>query len=154
MKKISIAWGCMLVAMTSAAPLLHAQATDKTLVSWVTLTNKAIRAGSVLTIQDGDRFDGIIFAERDAHKWMAGSNNFHRTQENRDGSTEETADDKTLVQMAIVYQGDRSKRRPGSAALIVSSPTGATVVGRPAASHSVISRSYSSLLALDPCGPR
>ena len=105
--KTTITLGCILIAMTSDAPLLHAQGTDKTLVSWVTLTNKAIRAGSVLTIQDGDRFDGIIFAERDAHKWMAGSNNFHRTQENRDGSPEETADDKTLVQMAIVYQGDR-----------------------------------------------
>jgi hypothetical protein len=31
----------------------HAADTDKTLVSWVTITDKNVRAGSVLTIQRG-----------------------------------------------------------------------------------------------------
>jgi len=91
----------MMVCTTYAAD------TDKTLVAWVTLADKNVRAGSVLTIQQGNRFDGIIFAERDARKWMAGSNGFARTQEVRDQSPEETADDRTLVQMAVVYRGDR-----------------------------------------------
>lgn len=80
--------------------------TDKTLVSWVTLTNKDVRAGSILTIQDGDQFDGIVFAEKDPRKWMAGSDFFRRTQKNRSKTTVETADSKTQIQMAIVYKGD------------------------------------------------
>ena len=83
------------------------QGTDKTLVSWVTLADKNVRAGSVLTIQDGSQFDGIVFAERDVNKWMAGSNGFLRTQKDRDKSSKETADNKTMVQMAIVYKGKR-----------------------------------------------
>jgi len=81
--------------------------TDKTLVAWVTLTDKSIRAGSVLTIQEGPRFDGIIFAERAAGKWMAGSDNFRRLGKDPGAYPAETADSKTLVQMAIVYEGDR-----------------------------------------------
>ena len=46
------------ICTASAAP------TDKTLVAWVTLADKSVRAGAVLTIQDGPRFDGIVFAEK------------------------------------------------------------------------------------------
>ena len=81
--------------------------TDKTLVSWVTLTDKNIRSGSVLTVQVGRGFDGIVFAERAAGKWMAGSDGFRRTGKNPGAFPAETADSKTLVQMAIVYKGDR-----------------------------------------------
>jgi sucrose-6-phosphate hydrolase SacC (GH32 family) len=86
---------------------LSADDANKTLVSWVTLKDKGVRAGSVLTIQDGDRFDGIIFAERAAGKWMAGSNFFSRTEKDQNANPVESADDKTLVQMAIVYHGSR-----------------------------------------------
>ena len=96
-------------ALVPPAPMCKAQApkTDKTLVSWVTLTDKGVRAGSVLTVQVGNQFDGIVFAERAAGKWMAGSSNFRRTQKHPDQNAAETADGKTVVQMAIVYQGDR-----------------------------------------------
>ncbi|MDP6636919.1 MAG: GH32 C-terminal domain-containing protein [Phycisphaerae bacterium] len=88
--------------------------TDKTLVSWVTITDKNVRAGSVLTVQVGPVFDGIIWAERAPGKWMAGSNAFARTGKNPQSFPPETADKKTVLQMAIVYKGDQiSIRRNG-----------------------------------------
>ena len=94
----------MVFVMCGAA---QAASTDKTLVSWVTLTDKNVRAGSVLTVQVGVEFDGIVFAERAAGKWMAGSHAFQRTGTNPNAYAAETADKKTLIQMAIVYKGDR-----------------------------------------------
>jgi sucrose-6-phosphate hydrolase SacC (GH32 family) len=82
-----------------------ALAADKTLVSWVCLANTTQQGGSVLTIQSGDRFDGIVFGERVAGKWMAGSEVLARTQADQQANAVENADDKTLVQMAIVYKG-------------------------------------------------
>ena len=92
----------VIITMVGSA---HAANTDKSLVSWVTLGDKSVRAGSVLTIQDGPRFDGIVFAEKDPGKWMAGSDFFRRTQKDRSKTAKETADAKTLLQMAIVYRG-------------------------------------------------
>ena len=83
------------------------KAADKTLVSWVILKDKNIRAGSVLTVQAGDQFDGIVFAELAETKWMAGSNHFKRTNKRQEEYPREDADANTLVQMAIVYKGDR-----------------------------------------------
>jgi len=81
--------------------------TDKTLVSWVRLADKNVRAGSILTVQSGRQFDGIVYAELAAGKWMAGSHLFQRTNRAQGGRAAEKADAKTLVQMAIVYKGDR-----------------------------------------------
>ncbi|MDP6047196.1 MAG: GH32 C-terminal domain-containing protein [Phycisphaerae bacterium] len=78
---------------------------DKTLVSWVTLTDKNVRAGSVLTVQVGAQFDGIVFAERAPGKWMNGSHAFQRLGKDYNSYAAETVDKKTLVQMAIVYKG-------------------------------------------------
>ena len=94
----------MMVFSTCGA--VHAANTDKTLVSWVTLSDKNVQAGSVLTVQVGHLFDGIIFSERAAGKWMAGSNGLQRTGKNPNAYAAETADKKTLIQMAIVYKGD------------------------------------------------
>ena len=79
--------------------------TDKTLVSWVCLANTTQQGGSALTIQSDRRFDGIVFGERVAGKWMAGSEVLARTQADQQANAVENADDKTLVQMAIVYKG-------------------------------------------------
>ena len=84
-----------------------AENTDKTLVSWVTIANKHARVGTVLTIQQGHRFDGIIFAERAYRRWMAGSDGFSRTERNQNRNPVEKADRNTMVQMAIVYEGDQ-----------------------------------------------
>lgn len=80
--------------------------TDKTLVVWVTPADLTHRGGSALTIQSGDQFDGIIFGELQEGKWMAGSDFYKRTERIQDKYAPETADSKTMVQMAIVYKGD------------------------------------------------
>ncbi|HOD81016.1 MAG: Levanase precursor [Planctomycetes bacterium ADurb.Bin126] len=79
--------------------------TDKTLVAWVAPGNLTQRGGSALTIQSGERFDAIVLGERAVGRWMAGSNFFQRTQGDQNANPAETADDKTLVQIAIVYDG-------------------------------------------------
>ena len=70
--------------MTGSATLVLcsvvAAGTDKTLVSWVCLANTTQRGGSALTIQQDDQFDGIVFGEKEAGKWMAGSDFLKRTQ--------------------------------------------------------------------------
>ncbi|MCF7674072.1 MAG: GH32 C-terminal domain-containing protein [Akkermansiaceae bacterium] len=81
--------------------------TDKTLVSWLALANTTPQGGSALTIQSGQRFDGIVFGETAAAKWMAGSENFSRIQQDQQANAVEQADRGTLIQMAIVYQGNR-----------------------------------------------
>jgi len=109
MTPTSITTSTILVALLcmafAAAP---AEAgTNKTLVAWVYAGNLTQRGGSVLTIQSGDRFDAIVFGEKAPRRWMAGSNSFRRTHGNQGGWPAETADAKTMVQMAIVYDGGR-----------------------------------------------
>ncbi|MBL7113827.1 MAG: hypothetical protein ISS19_17950, partial [Bacteroidales bacterium] len=78
--------------------------TDKTLVSWVSINNMDVNGGSILTLQDGELFDGIILSEH-GDSWIAGSED--------DRSTTAT-DNTSLVapgigefeQIAIVYKGD------------------------------------------------
>jgi len=93
----------------AAPPLLGAETakTDKTLVSWVTLANMTQRGGSALTIQQGDQFDGIVFGETEAGRWMAGSDNLARTQGKQGANPAEPSDAQTPIQMAIVYAGGR-----------------------------------------------
>jgi hypothetical protein len=78
--------------------------TNKTLVSWVYLDNLNVGSGSVLTIDSPtvDRFDGIVYAERQTNRWMAGSTNFQRTQDPTPGFQETTPN--KLVQMAVSYE--------------------------------------------------
>ena len=56
---------------------------EKTLVSWVSVNNLHSRFGSAMTIDNisGDNFDAIVYAERHANRWMAGSSYFRRTQD-------------------------------------------------------------------------
>jgi len=79
---------------------------DRTLVAWVYVGNLAQRGGSVLTIErSGGVFDAIVFGELAPGKWMPGSNGFSRTEKKQEAFPAETADPKTLVQIAIVYKG-------------------------------------------------
>jgi len=79
--------------------------TDKSLVVWVYPGNLTQRGGSLLTlIDDRERFDAVVFGERSPGKWMAGSAFFHRTPADQSAYPPETADDKTLVQIAIAYK--------------------------------------------------
>ena len=95
---------CSVCATNARA--LESGGTDKTLVSWVRLDNLDQRGGSVLTIQSGDQFDGIVFGELQPRKWMPGSDLFKRTQEEQSEYLAETIDNNTVVQMAISYKGD------------------------------------------------
>jgi beta-fructofuranosidase len=81
--------------------------TDKTLVAWVYLANTTQGGGSALTLQRGGQFDGIVFGEKQPGKWMAGSDFYRRTEAAQGASAVENTDDKTPVQMAIVYSADR-----------------------------------------------
>ena len=79
---------------------------DKTLVSWVYLSNTTQRGGSALTVDNRDSsFDGIVFGEISAGRWMAGSDSFKRSQKVQDTNLSESTDRKTLVQIAIIYKG-------------------------------------------------
>jgi beta-fructofuranosidase len=79
---------------------------DKTLVVWASPATLDQRAGSVLTLDDGQsHFDGIVFAELEPRRWMPGSDRFDRTWRQQQDWPEETVDDGTFVQVAIVYHG-------------------------------------------------
>jgi len=81
---------------------------DKTLVAWVCLADLTQRAGSVLTLQEKEAFDAIVFAERVPSVWMAGSDFFRRTQ-GEDGQaacSRETAGPGVAVPVAVAYQGN------------------------------------------------
>ncbi len=78
----------------------------KTLEAWVRLENVDQRGGGVIGIQslDGLIFDGIVFGERQAKHWMAGSNFFKRTKEFN--GIAETEADKRVVHVALAYHAD------------------------------------------------
>ena len=80
---------------------------EKTLVSWVKLDNISQKGGSALTIDTGeDLFNGIVYGEVKDQVWMAGSNNFTRTN-SRDEmpDAEETATTLgAFHQIAIVFK--------------------------------------------------
>jgi len=81
---------------------------DKTLVAWVSPANLTQQGGSVLTLDDQQsHFDAIVFGERAPARWMAGSDFYSRTEKEQVHNPAETADANTLVQVAIVYQGNQ-----------------------------------------------
>ncbi len=93
--------------MKASAPETTAALRDKTLVAWASPANLTQRGGSVLTINDRrGPFDGIVFGERKPAKWMAGSDNFTRTEGRQSDWPEETTGPGTPVQIAIAYRGD------------------------------------------------
>ncbi|MFN7733003.1 MAG: DUF1553 domain-containing protein, partial [Pirellula sp.] len=55
---------------------------EKTLAAWVTVDPLDQSGGGVLSVQtpDGAVFDAIVYGERDAGQWMAGSNGFARSR--------------------------------------------------------------------------
>ena len=78
----------------------------KTLEAWVQLDSLDQRAGGVMTIQtpDGVVFDSIVFAEQAPRQWMAGSNNFARTQSFNGPADQDAAN--RAVHVAIAYHDD------------------------------------------------
>jgi len=76
----------------------------KTLEVLVAITDFDQHAGGVIGVQEqsGGRFDSLVYAERRAGEWMAGSNNFQRTEDF--GGTPETETDP--VHLVLVYDAD------------------------------------------------
>jgi len=80
---------------------------EKTLEAWVQLDNLNQRGGGVMTMQspNGVMFDSIVFGERDPRRWLAGSNNFARTQPFELAPAEDLAN-REPVHVAIAYHRD------------------------------------------------
>jgi hypothetical protein len=80
--------------------------TTKTLEVWVELSNLEQRGGGAITIQtpDGVHFDSLVFGEKTPRHWLAGSNNFRRTQSF--GGDPEREATQGPVHVALVYHGD------------------------------------------------
>ena len=100
------------VVLSCSAPLARGAdqpvIADKTLVVWTTPDNLAQRGGSALTIErPGGVFDAVVFGELAPSKWMAGSEGFRRTRQEQEAFPTETADQRTLVQIALVYSGNQ-----------------------------------------------
>ena len=79
---------------------------EKTLAAWVVLDNLAQRGGGIISVETsgGEVFDGLVFGEQEAGRWMAGSNGFQRTKSFQ-GPAETGAVDQP-VHLAIVYRAD------------------------------------------------
>ncbi len=91
--------------VTSPLPL---ELREKTLEVWVSLAGLDQKGGGALTVQtpDSERFDSIVFGEREAARWIAGSDFFRRTQDV--GGPAETAQPGELVHLAVVYATNNS----------------------------------------------
>jgi hypothetical protein len=79
---------------------------EKTLEAWVQLDTLKQAGGAAISVQtpDGTVFDAIVFGEREAGRWMAGSDFFRRTQ-SFNGPAETEADHRQ-VHIAITYHAD------------------------------------------------
>ena len=79
---------------------------EKTLVAWLYLDDLNVTHGAPLAVNksSGDTFDAIVYAEKHAKHWMAGSSNFKRTQNASHGSAEKETG--KLIQLAISYEDD------------------------------------------------
>jgi cytochrome c553 len=88
------------------SPPLARDLREKTLEAWVSLANLDQRGGGVITVEDakGGVFDSVVFAEKEAQHWVAGSNNFKRSQNS--GGPAETAKPGELVHVAATYRAD------------------------------------------------
>ena len=87
-------------------PPLSRPLAEKTLAAWVQLDNLTQRGGGVISVQTpgGQIFDAIVFGEREAGRWMAGSNGFVRTR-SFSGPTDTRAS-RQPVHLAITYGSD------------------------------------------------
>lgn len=65
-----------------ASASLDVELREKTLEVWVQLANLDQRGGAAMSVQTpgGAKFDAIVFGENEPGKWLAGSDNFSRTQ--------------------------------------------------------------------------
>ncbi len=99
---------CLAAALTASAMDITPDLppiTDKTLVVWCSIDNLEQRGGSALTLEQNDRFDGLVFGEVAPRAWMAGSDNLARTPHDQSAVPRESASGDELLQLAAVYNG-------------------------------------------------
>jgi hypothetical protein len=62
---------------------LRAPLAEKTLEAWVSLSSLDQGGGGVISVEttNGDRFDSLVFGERLARRWMAGSESYRRSRD-------------------------------------------------------------------------
>ncbi len=93
---------------TTCLPAMSSNIENKTLMAWVKLAELKQTGSGVLTLErGGGQFDSIVFGENTPRKWMAGSENWARTQGGQSASPVENAGPKAVVQIAIVYKGNQ-----------------------------------------------
>jgi len=80
---------------------------ERTLEAWVKLDTLDQGGGAALSLQtlNGAQFDAIVYAERQAGKWMAGSDGFSRTRDLAQADAEQEAATQP-VHVAITYEAD------------------------------------------------
>ena len=88
------------------SPPLANDLREKTLEAWVSLATLEQSGGGVITVEDakGGIFDSIVFGEKMPRHWVAGSNNFTRTQDA--GGPTEPAKPGEFIHVAAVYRND------------------------------------------------
>lgn len=80
---------------------------DKTLVAWVSPADLDQHGAGVLTVEGAaGQFDSLVLGECSPRRWMAGSDNLHRTQRGQQQNAEETVKPGEWVQIAAVYAGN------------------------------------------------
>jgi sucrose-6-phosphate hydrolase SacC (GH32 family) len=82
---------------------------SKTLISWVTLQglSAVANSGSPISLEtpDGSTFDGIVFAEKSANRWMNGSDYWRRSPDGQfDAAAAQESATGSIIQMAVTYQ--------------------------------------------------
>lgn len=97
-------------------PTIKTNIFRKTLMAWVTLSNVYQRGGGVITLESPDTscisetFDSIVYGERVANQWNAGSDFFNRTPDDNDGSLETLQSIEKEIHITIVYDIDNGIR--------------------------------------------
>jgi len=84
---------------------------EKTLVSWASLDDINVHAGSILTIDKltNDQFDAIVFAESQTNRWMAGSSNFDRTEDLNPGFEETETGQQVMIAISYEENGNNTR---------------------------------------------
>lgn len=93
-----------------ASPAQAQPLAAKTLIAEVKLADLNQRGGGVISVQslDGQFFDAIVFGEKEPRRWLAGSNNFARTESFLGGQPERPASTSgdNWIHLAITYAAD------------------------------------------------
>ena len=95
------------ILVSVAIPALAVTMTDKTLMAWVKVAQPETQGSGVISIERSGQFDAIVYGEAIPNKWMAGSDNWARTQLDQSAAAAEDPKSNEIIQVAIVYRGNQ-----------------------------------------------